>query len=351
MRGLGIADLKTKRIICLEQIRAQEGITYYIKEVYIIWLILNQKITKDLSVVDLYKRVVNQSFIDTMVSIPVMEKLSVLAKKEDWVNGISEYLFKELPLASDFTVAQDLKIGDFNPLKSKLRSAAFSIEKIRYVADKFEDSELLRSFATSATRAKFISKKKSDLFERMKLDMYNYFLGTLLQGTNKLFTYNFDKTIDTKANAKETESSRLERFLISLNKLVKNFELPSKTRAKWVNDGSYEIFHSASASQLLLVINSVNEVEINKLISSRYHYQKILPETNVVSLDFSEIAGVDSKLDAILVDKRAFIKGIWISKIPSVKQLLKFSTVVELLYTVGFARLPIYPVIKFAKSA
>ena len=313
---------------------------------------IKSKITKDLSVVDLYKRVVNQTFIETVVSIPIMEKLSVLAKKEDWVNGIAEYLFKELPLATDFTVAQDLKIGDFNPLKSKLRSAAYSVEKIRYIADKFEDSELLRSFATSSTRSKFIEKKKNDLYETMKIDMYRFFVGTILQGTNKLFSYTFDKTVDTKKlNSSETETARLERFLITLNKLVKNFELPSKVRAKWVKDGSYEIYHTAAASQLVLIINSNNEVNINKLISSRYHYEKILPATNVISLDFSEIAGVDGKLDALLVDKRAFVKGIWISKIPSVKQLLKFSTVVELLYTVGMARLPIFPIVKFAKSA
>ena len=329
------------------------GISLYTKEVLYVMTVVDikSKITKDLSVVDLYKRVVNQKFMDTVVSIPLMEKLGVLASKEDWVNGIQEYLYKELPVASDFDVAQDLAITDFNPTKTALRSSAHSIQKVRYVADKFEDAELLRAFATSSTRSKFIDKKKNDLFESMKLDQYNYFIGTLLQGTNKVLSYDFDKTVDTKANAKETETSRLERFLISLNKIVKNFELPSKTRVKWVNDGSYNIYHSATADQLVLLINSANEVEINKLISSRYHYEKILPKTNVISVDFSEVAGVDSKLDAVLVDKRAFVKGIWISKLPSVKQLLKFSTVVELLYTVGMARLPIYPIVKFAKSA
>ena len=312
---------------------------------------IKTKITKDLTVVDLYKRVVNQKFMETFITIPIMSKLGVLITKEDWVNGLQEYLYKELPLVGDYDVATDLKIGDFNPTKTKLRSSAHEIQKIRYLADKYDDAELMRAFATSNTRVRFIEKKKTDLYETMKLDIFKFFIGTILQGTDKVLTYSFDKTVDTKANANETETARLERFLIELNKIIKNFELPSKTRVKWVNDGSYEIYHSASASQLLLVINSANEVNINKLISSRYHYEKILPSTNIVSLDFSEIAGVDAKLDALLIDKRAFVKGIWITKIPSVKQLLKFSTVVELLYTVGFARLPIYPIVKFAKSA
>ena len=313
---------------------------------------IKTKIVKDLAVVDLYQRVVNQKFMDTVVSIPIMEKLGVLASKEDWINGVSEYLYKELPTASDFDVAVDLKIGDFNPTKSKLRSSAHSIQKVRYIADKYDNEDLLRAFATDGNKAKFISKKKLDLYESMKLDQYKFFVGTLLQGTDKVLTYTFDKTVDTKKlNSNETETNRLQRFLISLNKIVKNFELPSKTRVKWVNDGSFEIYHSASAKQLVLVINSANEVNINKLISSIYHYEKILPKTNVISLDFTEVAGVDSKLDAVLFDKRALINGIWISKIPSVKQMPKFSTLVELLYTVGIARLPIYPIVKFAKSA
>ena len=308
-------------------------------------------ITKDLNVVDLYKRVVNQKFIDTIVSIPILEKLNVLASKEDWVNGVAEYLFKELPNVSDFDVATDLKIADFNPTKTALRSAAYTIEKLRYVADKYANDELLRAFATSSTKQKFVDKKKNDLYETMKLDMFNYFIGTLLQGTNKLFSYDVDKTVDTKkTSSAEKETSRLERFLIGLNKVVKSFELPSKTRVKWVNDNSYNIYHTATANQLILIINSANEVNINKLISSRYHYEKIMPATNIISLDFTQIAGVDSKLDALLIDKRTFIKGIWISKIPSVKQLPKFSVLVELLYSVGLARLPIYPVVEFKKS-
>ena len=312
---------------------------------------IKTQITKDIAVVDLYKRVVNQKFIETLVSIPVMKQLNVLTSKEQWVNGIAEYLYKEIPTASDYDVAVDLKIGDFNPTKTSLRSSAHSIQKIRYIVDKYAASELMRAFATTNTRAKFIAKKKGDLYETMKLDQFNYFIGTLLAGTNKLFDYTFDKTVDTKANANETETARLERFLIELNKIVKNFELPSKNRVKWVKDGKYNIYHTATSSQLLLLINSANEVNINKLISSRYHYEKILPKPNVISVDFTEVPGVDSKLDALLIDKRAFVKGIWIEKLPSVKQLLKFSTVVELLYTVGMARLPIYPVVKFAKSA
>ena len=313
---------------------------------------IKSKIVKDAAVVDLYLRVVNQKFIDTLVSIPIMDKLGVLATKEDYVNGVAEYLYKEIPTASDFTVAQDLVIGDFNPDKTKLRSSAHSVQKIRYIRDKYDASELMKAFATSSTRAKFIEKKKSDLFETMKLDQFNYFIGTLLQGTNKLFSYEVDKTVDTKKKASnETETSRLERFLIALNQTVRNFEIPSKTRVKWVNDGSYNIYHSASSKQLILILNSNNEVNINKLISSRYHYEKILPLTNVISLDFSEIPGVDAKLDAVLIDKRAVIKGIWIDKMVSVKQILKFSTIVELLYTVGLARLPIYPIVQFKKSA
>ena len=313
---------------------------------------IKSKIVKDAAVVDLYLRVVNQKFIDTLVSIPIMDKLGVLATKEDYVNGVAEYLYKELPVASDFDVAQDLVIGDFNPSKTKLRSSAHDVQKIRYITDKYSAAELMKAFATSSTRAKFISKKKGDLFETMKLDQFNYFIGTILQGTNKLFSYDVDKTIDTKKKASnETETSRLERFLIALNQTVRNFEIPSKTRVKWVNDGSYNIYHSASAKQLILILNSNNEVNINKLISSRYHYEKILPLTNVISLDFSEIPGVDAKLDAVLIDKRAVIKGIWIDKMVSVKQILKFSTIVELLYTVGLARLPIYPIVQFKKSA
>lgn len=290
---------------------------------------------------ELFQQDIDQKLLKMALNTP-----NLFISEQNWYNGIKTFIAVALPDGATFDPKTALVIGDFNATNNKLYAVKYSANQKDYYKLMIPSLELMNAFSTEATKKAFVDERLDSMRKRIS---YTSFIrkATLLAGKATLgLTITPDKIIDIKGY---TDDQNIESIINTL----KTLETPSHTHTKFGSTAGNENFiYSAKRSDLVWVRNLKYATKLSNIRSKVFNLAEITQNVQSVDIDFDLIPGLTAaqkKIRAVIFDRRAIVEGMGFN-LSQTTLLPKFRTLYEMALWVGFARLDVYPIIKFIDS-
>lgn len=289
----------------------------------------------------LYQHVVIQSIEDQMGTGKL---LNGVFTKEQWQNGIKEYLM--VGLVDDNDYDKVITIGDFNANDPEISAIKFVVDAFKYTKVQITQQEVLQGFTTPAALESFVGLIIKRMADRFNLNFQNERAKIILGTADAKIEMNYDTIVDTTGMS-------TEEILKLATELVGSLETASADHLS-LTDDTY--VYSATPDKLEIVKSNIFNASIEMDIEAKLYGPENISVLKVQNekIDFTKIAGVDletaSAFKLSIIDKRKIKHGLQLDGEGWTVKLPKLQILQELHYWYGYAVLPNYVSILFADA-
>lgn len=289
----------------------------------------------------LFQHVVIQSIEDQMGPGKLLDGIFT---KEQWQNGIKEYLMVGLVDDNDYEKA--ITIADFNADDPSITGIKFVVDAFKYTKIQMTQSEVLQGFTSPSALESFVGLIIKRMADRFNLNFQNERAKIILGTDDAKIEMNYDTIVDTTGLS-------TEEVLKLATELVGSLETASADHLALTDDS---FVYSATKDQLEIVKSNTFNASIEMDIEAKLYGPENLSVLKVQNdtIDFTKIDGVDeaeaSAFKLAIIDKRKIKHGLQINGEAWPVKLPKLQILQELHYWYGYAALPNYVSIIFADS-
>ena len=262
--------------------------------------------------------------------------------KEDWINGLKRYFYSGL--VSDENYSKDISIADFNPADPKNEYFDTQIQFKKMFRLKITILDILTAFTTPSALESFVNNIVGQLVNSLKYFSQNEQTKYLAQTTDAIATYDFDRDVDTT-------SMDVVAVLNDMRKQIRSYNTASNQHIK-IGVADESMVYSGTQDNLIAVFDSNWSADIQDDLAGVFHKDGLVPNVKVEYIDFSKIKSVDTATlaatKAFLMDKKSIVLGVQLDETNYGINVPKGQKLQELHSWFGYAKLPNFPVVRYA---
>lgn len=250
--------------------------------------------------------------------------------KEDWINGIKEYLSNGISDLYDYDKV--ITIDDWNPTDPPQNVIKYSIDFLKYSSEKISKVQILQAFTNPSTLEIFVNQ----IIKRMT-DTWRYFLqnekAKILAGDDSaVLQIVWDEIIDT------TGMSTLDVVELATH-YMESFKTASPDWLALINN---KFIYSATPIDIKLIMRPFFKASLARESSSLFNYNQLITDKfrNAPTIDLLKAGIAESGIRLWLMDNGAIREGYQIEDVNWDFRAPKLQRVMEIHNWVGFAAIP-----------
>lgn len=276
----------------------------------------------------LFQHVVSQAVTD---GVRVFALENGVFVKEDWINGIKEFLSNGILTLYDYD--KEITIEDFNPADATQNVIKFSIDFEKFASEKISKTKVLQSFTTPATLEAFISQIIKRLSDSFRLFIQNEKAKILANVADAALPVVWDEIVDVSGMTN-----------LDIIELVNHYMISMETASPdWLALTDETFIYSATKDDLQVVMRPYLKSALIRENASLFNGSSFLTDKilNAPTIDMVKAGFPDTGHVLNLMDKRALIIGYQMEDVSWDYKVPKLQNVLELHNWFGFAYNPV----------